>query len=131
MKNDAWRLDLAHEINSAAALWQNLEALMKHRYGSTNLSKLAADCGFSQSTATRIKQQGTAIGLDRLEMIAHAFGLSTWQLLVPGFDPKNPPTLQPMSPRERALYDKIMSAAKAIASEPDPQYDLSQQTAHR
>lgn len=111
---------MAQEINSSAALWQNLEALMKHKYGATNLSKLAADCGFSQSTATRIKQQGTAIGLDRLEMIARAFGLATWQLLVPGMDPKNPPALQPVSARERALYDKIMSVAKAIAAEPEP-----------
>ena len=111
---------MAQEINSAAALWQNLETLMYQRYGRTNLSQLAADCGFSQSTATRIKQQGTAIGLDRLQMIAHAFGLATWQLLVPGLDPNNPPVLQPVSARERELYEKIMSAAKAIAAEPNP-----------
>jgi transcriptional regulator with XRE-family HTH domain len=109
-----------HEINTAAALWQNLEALMLYRYGSVNLSKLAVDCGFSQSTATRIKQQGTAVGIDRLEMIARAFGLATWQLLVPGLDPKNPPALQPVTQRERELYDKIMSAAKAIVAEPGP-----------
>ena len=116
---------MAHEINSAAALWQNLEALMKHRYGSSNLTKLAAESGFAQSTATRIKQQGTAVGLDKLEMIARTFGLATWQLLVPGLDPKNPPALQPVSARERALYDKIMSVAKEMAAEPMPRYDLN------
>ncbi len=53
-----------------------------------------------------------------IEKIAERFNLSAWHLLVPGFDPGNPPTLQPVTPQERALYDKIMSAARAIASEP-------------
>lgn len=109
---------MAHEINTAAALWQNLEALMKHRYGSSNLTRLAAESGFAQSTATRMKQQGTAVGLDKLDMIARTFGLATWQLLVPGLDPKNPPALQPVSAQEREFYEKIMSACKAIAAEP-------------
>jgi transcriptional regulator with XRE-family HTH domain len=110
---------VAQEIDTAAALWQNIEALMQHRYKEHNLSRLAEDCGFAQSTASRIKAQKTATGLDKLDMIARAFGLATWQLLVPGFDPNNPPTLQPVSQKERELYEKIMTAARQIAAEPD------------
>lgn len=108
---------MAHEINTAQALWQNVLTLMNHHYGGENLSRLAQDCGFAQSTATRLKQQKVSPGLDKIELIAHRFSLATWQLLVPGLDPRNPPTLQPVSPQERALYEKIMSAAKQIASD--------------
>ena len=99
---------MAQEIDTAAALWQNIEALMQKRYKEHNLSRFAEDCGFAQSTASRIKAQKTATGLDKLDMIARAFGLATWQLLVPGLDPDNPPT----------LYEKIMTAARQIAAEP-------------
>lgn len=119
MKRDARSLELAQEINSNAALWQNISALMQKHYGKENLSRLASECGFSQSTATRIKQQQTATGLDNVDLIAARFNLAAWQLLVPGLDPDHPPALQPVNARERELYNKIMSAAKAIASESD------------
>lgn len=111
---------MAHEINTAATIWANLTALMQHHYGAENLSRLADECGFAQSTATRIKQQKHATGIDKLDLIARRFNLATWQLLVPGMDPKNPPALQPVSEKERRLYERIMSAAREIASETNP-----------
>jgi hypothetical protein len=119
MKLDARYLELAQEINSNAALWQNIQALMVKHYGKENLSRLAIECGFAQSTVTRIKQQQTATGLDKVDQIAQRFNLAAWQLLVPGLDPEHPPALQPVSAKERELYNKIMSAAKAIAAESD------------
>lgn len=107
---------MAQEIDTFSALWQNIQALMMKRYGEVNLSRFSTDCGFAQSTATRIKQQQTAIGLDKLDMIARAFGLSTWQLLVPGMDPENPPALKPVGDTERELYRKIGSIAKEIVA---------------
>jgi hypothetical protein len=107
---------MAHEINTAAALWQNIQTLMRKRYGEENLSSFATDCGFAQSTASRIKAQQTATGLDKLDMIARAFGLATWQLLVPGLDPDHPPTLQSVSKRERELYERFRAAAKEFAA---------------
>ena len=105
---------MAYEIDTAATLWQNVSKLMISHYGSVNLSKLADECGFAQSTATRIKQQRHATGIDKLDMISRRFGLSTWQLLVPGLDPKHPPTLLPINEAERKLYERIMAAAKDI-----------------
>jgi hypothetical protein len=112
-------LFVAHEIDTAEALWQNVMALMTRHYGTENLSRLADECGFAQSTATRIKQKKVSPGLDKIDLIARRFNLAAWQLLVPGMDPQNPPTLQPVNAKERDLYNKIMAAAKVIASEPD------------
>lgn len=110
---------MAHEIDTSAALWGNVLSLMQHHYKEENLSRLAAECGFAQSTATRIKQGKISPGLDKLDLIARRFGLATWQLLVPGMDPRNPPALQPVSNEERALYEKIRAAARDIvANEP-------------
>jgi hypothetical protein len=112
---------MAHEIDTAAALWQNIQALMKKRYGSENLSRFSEDCGFAQSTASRIKAQKTATGLDKIDMIARAFGLASWQLLVPGLDPENPPALQPVNDAEREIWKRWRAVAKEIvATEPEP-----------
>lgn len=110
---------MAYEINSTAALWQNVSALMVKHYGEENLSRLAAECGFAQSTATRIKQQKTATGLDKVDLIAARFHLAAWQLLVPGLDPAHPPALNHVNDKERMLYERIMSAAREIAAEPE------------
>jgi len=119
LKADKRSLEMAHEIDTSATLWANVLSLMHEHYKEENLSRLASECGFAQSTATRIKQGKISPGLDKLDLIARRFGLSTWQLLVPGMDPKNLPTLQPVSKQERALYDKIMSATREIiAAEP-------------
>lgn len=115
---------MAHEIDTAATLWANVHALMLHHYKEANLSRLSDECGFAQSTATRIKQGKVAPGLDKIDAIARRFNLAAWQLLVPGMDPKNPPTLQPVSATERALYEKIRSVAKdIIAAEPRGKYE--------
>lgn len=108
---------MAHEIDSNAVLWANLQALMVKHYGKVNLSRLAEDCGFAQSTATRIKQQQTATGLDKVDLIAHKFNLAAWQLLVPGFDPGNPPVLQPLSETERRLYKVFKTTFAAMTEE--------------
>jgi len=110
---------MAQLIDSNATLWQNVEALMLKKYKRINLRAFAAHCGVSIATIQRIQAQQTSIGLAVLDRIAEAFDLAAWQLLVPGLDPDNPPALQPVSAKERILYERIMSAAKAIASDSD------------
>lgn len=41
--------------------------------------------------------------LDVIAAVAHALGLEPWQLLVPGFDPQNPPLVR-LTEDERKLY---------------------------
>lgn len=107
------------QIDTNATLWLNVQALMMKHWGEENLNRLARDCKIGPGTAARIKEQKTSVGLETLEKIADNFHLAVWQLLVPGLDPSNPPALQPVSPVERQLYEKIMSAAREIvATEP-------------
>jgi hypothetical protein len=104
-------------IDNNATLWSNVQALMLHHWGEVNLNQLARSCKIGPATAARIKEQKTSVGLNVLGRIADHFGLDAWQLLVPGLDPKHPHALQPVSPAERALYAKILSAAQHIASD--------------
>ncbi len=109
-----------HQIDSNATLWQNVEALMFKRFGRVNLLGFAKHCDIGLATVQRIQAQKTSVGLAVLDKIADKHGLAAWQLLVPGMDPNNPPALKPVSATERILYEKIASAAAAIAaSEPD------------
>lgn len=66
-----------------ATLWANVSALMKAEYGRENLTRLSGDTGIGPGSASRIKAQNTAIGLDVLEKIARKFGIEPWQLLFP------------------------------------------------
>lgn len=85
--------------NTKRVLWNNLVALMERYWGEENLSRLARECRprVGQGTVTRIKEQGTSVGLDVLERVAAVFRLKAWQLLVPSFDPERPPQITPMT----------------------------------
>ena len=113
---------MAQQVNSKSALWHSVHALMVKHYKKENLTRLAKECKIGPGTAARIKEQSTSVGIDILEAIAEHFHLAAWQLLVPGFDPDNPPALKPMSKAERVFYEKVMDATKMLVSEPDPKY---------
>ena len=114
---------MAQHVNSKSALWESVSALMVKNYKKENLTRLAKECKIGPGTAARIKEQSTSVGIDILEAIAEHFHLAAWQLLVPGFDPDNPPALQPISKAERVFYEKVMEASKALASEPAPKFE--------
>jgi hypothetical protein len=112
----------ADHIDSKAVLWASVLALMVKNYGRENLNRLAREAKIGPGTATRLKAQETSVGLDTIDKLAGHFNVEAWQLLVPGFEPDNMPVLQPVSPSERRLYERIMAAAKEIATEPDAAY---------
>lgn len=101
-----------HKIDTRQVLWANVEALMNHHWGGENLSRLAREAKIGPGSTTRMKQQATSVGLELVDKVAELFGLQTWQLLVPGLEPKSPPTLLPMSEAERALYTRLIQAAR-------------------
>jgi hypothetical protein len=101
-------------------LWANVRALMVHKYGDENLTRLAHDAKIGPGTATRIKKADTSVGLDVLEKVAKSFGVEPWHLLVPGMEPANPPALRPLTQAERDLYKKIVAAARDLSKfQPD------------
>lgn len=112
---------MAQERDSNTTLWMNVRALMLKHYGKENLSRLAAECEIGLGTAGRIKEAKTSVGIEVMGKIATRFGLEAWQLLVPDFDPENPPTLQPLNELERKVYRRIVDAARSIASDPEAQ----------
>lgn len=75
-----------NQVDGKQTLWANVATLMKLRYGKENMSKLAVDAGVGPATMTRIKEQKTSIGTEKLDQLAKALGVESWQLLCPGFD---------------------------------------------
>ncbi len=57
------------------------------------LIDLAAKSRVSKSTLGRARSGESALRIDNLEDIAKAYGLTSWQMLVPNVDPKTPPIL--------------------------------------
>lgn len=99
-------------INPKAILWNNIVALMRHSYGKENINQLHKESKVSLATFTRIKQQGTSVGIDIVGQVAAAFGLEAWQLLVPDLDPESVPTLEGESeswPFEAPLHARLMA----------------------
>jgi len=109
MRMPTRRDNLKHRI------WEAASALMDHAYREEKLGRLANECGFGPATSTRLKKQETSVGIDVVEAIARRFKFEPWQLLVPGFDPKNPPTLidqdavAAVTEQERALIQHFRS----------------------
>lgn len=92
--------------SSKVILWQNIVALMRHKYGRENINQLARDAKISPGTVSRIKKIENSTGLDVIERIAGVFRLQAWQLLLPGLDPSNVPMTM-ITETERQLYEKL------------------------
>lgn len=101
-------------LNAKAVLSKNIRALMKARYEGENISQFAKDTGIGLATVARIKEAKTSVGLDVIERIADKFDLQPWQLLVPNFDPANPPVLARGGLSEEQ-WSKVVIAAQTIA----------------
>lgn len=101
-------------IDSRKVLWDNLVALMEHHWRGENLTRLAREAGIGPGSASRIKAQTTSVGLELIDKVARVFGVEVWQLLVPGINPRNLPTLMPMSESERQFYERMVAAAKVF-----------------
>lgn len=79
--------------------------------------KLAKKMGISTSTVWRLKNGTVDATLGTLEKLAAAFDVEPWQLLVPGMEAGNLPTLQALSERERQLYSKWRESLKAYVEQ--------------
>lgn len=81
-----------------------------------NQSAAARRTGVPQPTIGRIMRGDVLPSLSVLEQIAKGFGLETWQLMVPGMEPKSPPVLSRASKEERDLYARLQDDLKKLAN---------------
>lgn len=107
--------------NPTSVVAENLRALMLdagmiNNKGEPNQSQLHRACGADQRTVGRILAREQSPTVDMLEVIASAFGLHAWQMLIPKLDPKNPPVVV-MSEAERQFYKRLEELRTA---EPPP-----------
>jgi len=93
-------------------LADNLKRLMEHYPALNSENKVAKAGRISQRTVNRARN-AIQIKLDSLQGLARAFGLAPWQMLIPDLDPANPPLLA-ATKEEKALYQRLQDAAKAI-----------------
>lgn len=100
--------------STAKVLGENLVRLMAAHPDLNSNPKLAAKTRLGTGTISRLRNGAVDANMDTLERMARAFHVEAWQLLVPGIDPGNLPTLQPISEQERKLYERIAEAVKGI-----------------
>lgn len=87
---------------------RNLDALMAYYPALKSNHRVAAKIGgaFPARTVGRIKNAETSCSLDTLAKLAKAFDVEPWHLLVPNYDPKNPP-VRTMTQAERQFYASV------------------------
>lgn len=87
-------------------LGRNVKALMNRHYSEhANKPKaLAKAAGVSLSTVQRIIAAEIGASLDNIEAIALALDASTYQLLIPALDAKNPQVVKGAEFAEQRLY---------------------------
>ncbi|MGJ7497493.1 helix-turn-helix domain-containing protein [Variovorax sp. RT4R15] len=100
-----------------AIVGDNLRRLMEKRPNLDSNPKLSVRSGIGVATISRIINGETAATLDTLGMLARAFELQPWQLMVPNLDSTNPQILQSISAKEAELYTRLReSIAKEVAT---------------
>lgn len=92
----------------------NLKALMAATPGRSTLPEITAAGGPTNGTLDRIRRAATGYGIDQLDLLAEAFNMQPWQLLVPGLDPRNLPILAPMTDRERRAYNRLRDTVQEL-----------------
>ena len=103
-------------LTAREILSENLRALMAVRPDLDSQPKIAARAGIKQSSVGRIIRGEVECKIDSVDGLARAFGLETWQLLLPGLDVRHPPILRSINDKERALYERLKVAAQDIAN---------------
>jgi transcriptional regulator with XRE-family HTH domain len=111
---------------TAIVLGANINALMKasapkpgQRPEGPDLSsnpKLAKKTKLGTGTISRLRNGTVNANLETLEVIARAFDVQPWQLLVPDMEPGNAPVLQTAGDSERDLYRQFKTIAKQVVS---------------
>lgn len=97
-----------------AILAENLTKLMAESRDLRTIKQLSEASGVSTGTIDRIRRAESAAGVDTVGMLAAAFGLTAWQLMVPELHPTNPPLLAAESDRLKDLYASLKNTAEAI-----------------
>jgi transcriptional regulator with XRE-family HTH domain len=77
--------------------------------------KVAARSGLGQTSIGRILRKEAGATVDSLDLIARAFGIEPWHLLVPNFDPARLPKSLTLADREYELLEKMRVAAQEFA----------------
>lgn len=100
-------------------LAQNVRQLIDHHYkDSENRPKaLANDTGLSLSSVQRVLSAEAGASIDTIEVIANAFDLSTYHLVLPNLDAQNPQVVAGASSAERAMYAQFRRGQSRMENE--------------
>lgn len=87
-------------------LAQNVRMLIEHHYKDRDNRPraLANATGLSLSSVQRVLNAEAGASIDTIEVIANAFDLSTYHLVLPNLDVENPQVVAGASSAERAMY---------------------------
>lgn len=97
----------------------NLKRLME-RAGDRGEKGLATQNGLAKASKVGQRSIGRILsleqepGVDVLHSIAQAYDLQGWQLLIPNFDPANPPLLKEASDTERDFWKSFEEAQEKM-----------------
>jgi transcriptional regulator with XRE-family HTH domain len=91
----------------------NLDALMRFRADLSTNHKVAKKADVPPRTIGRIRNAEVSCSVDTLPKVAKVFGIEPWHLLIPKYDPANPP-VRHLTQAERQLYANLRATAKQI-----------------
>lgn len=91
----------------------NLDALMRHFKDLSTNHRVADKAKIPARTVGRIRNAEVSCSLDTLAKIARVFAVEPWHLMVPNYDPANPP-VRTITQIERQLYASMRAAAQQI-----------------
>lgn len=79
-----------------------------------SVAKAAGSKQLDQTTVGRIENAAIATTIDKVALLAKAFGVEPWQLFVEGFDPKRPPALGAPTGADVRFWKSLQESAKQL-----------------
>jgi hypothetical protein len=95
----------------------------KHDDGKPNTTQFGMLTGLKVGGAQRILTGDASVGIDLVDRVAAHYHLDTWQILVPDFDPENPPHLGGPGGGRFDLSEREQDTIAAVRSVFDDDHD--------
>lgn len=94
---------------------RNLKLLMAANRHAKSQNQLAKQSKVPQSTIGRILRFEQEPTLEMMERLIRPFDVLPWQMLVPDFDPADPPVTKQVDLQQRLLLQRFQHVAEEVA----------------
>lgn len=106
---------MSKHMSATEIFVRNLKLLMATNRHLKSQNQLAKQSKVGQTTISRIIRREQEPTLELMEKLIRPFDVLPWQMLIPDFDPADPPVTKRVDLQQRLLLERFKHVAEEVA----------------